>query len=883
MDTELYPHIFDIMTHILCVMDTDANVLTTNKAWEDTLGFAKEETAGKSFIEYVHPKDAERALGLIRRLRNGQTGRLSVLFGHAGEYKHIDWHMVRDDDKVYAAAKDIIPKVSEVKKGLAVFDESETIFNATTDALFLVHVDGNNVRYIKNNPAHRKLTGLNHIEGKSPEELVGAKMGKQISGNYKRCIKNMKPMDYDETLTLPAGKRIWHTMLTPVVLEGAFFIVGSSRDITEQKRAEEQVRHNLKGNISLVNILQHEASSEEAYLDFALHQALDLTESAIGCIYFYDEGTQAFTLDIWSTGKSKKADQPMASQMYETGVWRDAVKRREPIIANDYASSDLNQKSQPDKGSQLKRFLSLPVFDGKKIVAVIGVANKKDSYNETDIWQLTLLMNNVWKTIERMRSEQKLFEEKERLRTTLMSVGDGVIVTDADGHVDMMNDIAEKLTGWRLAEAKGKLFADVFHIFDEYTRKKCVDPVSNVLKNGRITELANHTILKSKNGEDIPIADSAAPIMQNKEIKGVILVFRDVSAQKQKQALIEKLSYHDQLTGLYNRHFFECEINRIDRHAHLPISFIIADVNGLKLTNDAFGHSVGDRLLVKAAKVIQSCCRKKDIVARLGGDEFVVLLPKTDEAYADEIASRIMKKCSKVKVKAVTLSISCGCSAKINSKDMIHEVMKTAEDRMYKRKLFEGPSIRSKIINSVVQALYEANCREQQHSERVSVICEKMACALGCPDRDVQELKMAGLLHDVGKVAIDTSVLDKEGRLEESEWAEVKRHPEIGYRILNALNDMSEIAQIALTHHERWDGKGYPQGLKGEEIPIQARILAIADAYDAMIFGRPYRAPMKHNEIVDEIIDNAGVQFDPDLVSVFIKDVMPGLKDTYSM
>ncbi|NTV91680.1 MAG: HD-GYP domain-containing protein, partial [Clostridiales bacterium] len=170
--------------------------------------------------------------------------------------------------------------------------------------------------------------------------------------------------------------------------------------------------------------------------------------------------------------------------------------------------------------------------------------------------------------------------------------------------------------------------------------------------------------------------------------------------------------------------------------------------------------------------------------------------------------------------------------------------------------------------------LHVKNPREEQHSKRVSEISQNIGRALDFPEIEISKLKAIGLLHDIGKIAIEESILNKPGKLTEDEMNEIRRHPEIGYRILSSSYEMLELTEGILAHHERWDGKGYPKGIKGEEIPRMARIIAVADSFDAMITNRPYRDAYSEDKAAEEIFRNAGKQFDPDIARVFVEKVL---------
>ncbi|MGB7595571.1 MAG: diguanylate cyclase, partial [Erysipelotrichaceae bacterium] len=311
---------------------------------------------------------------------------------------------------------------------------------------------------------------------------------------------------------------------------------------------------------------------------------------------------------------------------------------------------------------------------------------------------------------------------------------------------------------------------------------------------------------------------------------------------------------------------------------NLPITIMMGDLNGLKLINDSFGHAAGDEYLTKTAKVIKDTFRADDIVSRIGGDEFAIILVRTDSIEAIQILDRLKAKISHENVDGIDLSIAFGYHTKSMMSEDIGKVLENAENHMYRQKLYDRESVRSRTIDVIMNALFEKSHREMSHSRRVSEICGLFAEAMHLEKNNVERLKLAGLVHDIGKIGISESVLNKPSRLDEAEWEEMKKHPESGWRILISVNEFSEVAGYVLDHHERWDGSGYPNGLNGEEISLEARMIALADAYDAMTTDRPYRKGLEPSQAIYEIRKYAGRQFDPELAKLFIENVVPNLE-----
>ncbi|MCJ7690738.1 MAG: diguanylate cyclase [Clostridiaceae bacterium] len=361
-----------------------------------------------------------------------------------------------------------------------------------------------------------------------------------------------------------------------------------------------------------------------------------------------------------------------------------------------------------------------------------------------------------------------------------------------------------------------------------------------------------------------PFSEEAMKITLPLKVKNAI------EAMKRSEEIIY-LSHNDKLTGLYNRRFYEEVIKRLDTKGNLPISIIMGDVNGLKLTNDGFGHEAGDRLLRKIADILKSESRKNDIVARVGGDEFIIVLPETGTSETKKIVDRIKVKCNKEEENPIKPSVSIGFSTKEHAYQDINTVYKAAEDSMYNKKLMESKGVRSFIISSLRKTLYERTHETKEHSDRLIELSYKLGKELDLSIDQIYNLKLLALLHDIGVTAMPDYVLHKNRELTPEERIIMRTHCEIGYRIVSTSQELVHIAQEVLCHHENWDGSGYPQGVMGESIPLNSRILSVIDTYDSMMYGSFYQKSVTKKETMDFINKQSGKYFDPKIVEAFIK------------
>ena len=441
----------------------------------------------------------------------------------------------------------------------------------------------------------------------------------------------------------------------------------------------------------------------------------------------------------------------------------------------------------------------------------------------------------------------------------------GMLLIDKNGKILKANEAHCEFSGYKKSELEG------MNIFETVVPEEHIASAKNNIKkilNGEELEYVGKSI--NKFGEEIYIFFKETKVKLPDGKNCVLSMQVDYTDYKKQQKKIKYISFHDELTDLYNRSYMEEEIKRLNTRRQLPISFIMIDVNGLKIINDSYGHQKGDKLLKKTAEILKSSVRKEDIVARWAGDEFVILLPNTNEDKAKIIKNRIKEKCMKTEKDEIPVSLGIGIATKEDEKENIYDVLNSADKLMYKNKLTESKSAKNKLLKNLLSTLGAKSDETEEHALRMTNLAFKLGDKVNLNDEQLNILSLLATLHDIGKVTISEEILSKKSKLTTEEWEKIKEHPKMGYRIASASEEFAPVAKYILHHHERWDGTGYPSGLKGKDIPLLSRIITIVDAYDVMTNGRPYKKAMDKEEVIKELRDCAGSQFDPELVEEFI-------------
>ncbi len=464
-------------------------------------------------------------------------------------------------------------------------------------------------------------------------------------------------------------------------------------------------------------------------------------------------------------------------------------------------------------------------------------------------------------------TRQKESEEKDRfLSTVLMGISDCVVVTDTAFRITDVNAATEKNTGYSAGELMGKT-PEIFYTANE--DKSRFQTVTAEIMNKQVC--VREGVLRRKDGTTYISEHKITPLIgEDGEIYSYVAIIRDISSYKEREEQLAYFSYHDAMTGLYNRRYCEKASAGFDTPEKLPLAVVAVDINGLKLMNDVFGHAQGDELIRTTAAILKEACQGEDLLCRTGGDEFEIILLRTSRQRVRAFIHRIEEAARHRVVGRIQVSFAVGHALKEHYYQDLKIVRQEAENNMYINKKQHANVMQNQMIQVMLQDMNQKYYRESTHGRRVSQFSEVIGRALALDEKEIQNLKVLGEIHDIGKIKIARDILNKADLLSSEECEAMKQHPVIGYQIVRSVDEYTSLAEGILYHHERWDGRGYPKGLSGKMIPLHSRIIAIADAYEAMTSNRTYARTLSRAEALEELRVNAGRQFDPEIVTKFL-------------
>lgn len=470
-----------------------------------------------------------------------------------------------------------------------------------------------------------------------------------------------------------------------------------------------------------------------------------------------------------------------------------------------------------------------------------------------------------WTLNKTVKSKTKeLVESNNKIQTIVNAVPDMILIINNEGIIINLYNNCVKNYILLTEIAIGKSLSNIL-------RCKCEKPFEEYFEKAMNTEeTVSYECKISDNNSDCYFE---IRLKRCGETNNVMAIIRNITERKITEESMYKMSMYDITTGLYNRNYFESKINKYKKEEIIGMGIVVCDIDGLKLINDTLGHIKGDEYLILVAHILDKHFETKDFIARIGGDEFAIMIKNATVEKFEKIKEAINNEICQAnnKINIMPISVSFGFEIHTSSKLDLYYTFKKADNYMYREKLHHRQSMKSKNIKILTKMLKARDFITEGHGERLSLLAYKLAKVIGMSETDIKDVHLLAQFHDIGKVGISDSILFKPAKLSPDEMFEMKRHSYIGCCIASSSPDLAHISDWILKHHEYWNGEGYPIGLEGDKIPIQCRILAITDAYDAMTNDRPYRKAMSKAQAIEELRRCANEQFDPYLVEEFIK------------
>jgi len=833
----------DLSVDLICFTDFSGKFIKLSKSWKDTLGYELDELENHNFIDFVHPDDQKETIAKMELIGKNDTitSFVNRYRTKSGEYKSIEWNLRTDGRFHISIARDVTEKKKFegiLKETNWFLEQSQKIANIGS---FNFDIRGN--KWTSTSTLD-EIYGIDSTFERTFEgwlSIVDPDFQKKMLDYFTNDVL-IKKMPFDKEYVIrkvDTGEKRWVHGKGTIFYDDneiAVNMIGTIQDIHEQKVFDE---HRQKMETRL-----YEEKERFNIMFQSIGDGIISTDDKEQIVYI---NKSAENLTGWTGNDTigKSFEDVFVINNEKTG------KKQKNLIHEVLTSNAI---------FEMGKNTILTSKDGKKYHVADSTAPIRDLAGK--IVGAVMVFRDV---TERKKSELLIKQGSEiieKMQTGIYIYQLEDFNNDASLKLISANAASISIIGIKKDEIIGKYIDE---IFPNLRASGIPEKFADVVRTGVSFETEEFSY-DDNNIMNSCFSFKALRIQENQ----VCILFDDITEKKKYIEKIEFISLHDILTGIDNRTYLTNKLPEIDQEEQLPIAVILGDVNGLKLINDVYGHKTGDDLLKKIASILTKACPDYAIISRWGGDEFKIIIPHTTTDEANAILHKIKTLCLAESVGTVVPNISLGVCVKMTMSENIEDILHEAENRMYTHKLVEGKSIRNSIITSLQKSLFEKSRETEEHSKRLTLLTSKMAEQMQLSQPEIDEMNLLTTLHDIGKMGISNQILNKAGALTVKEWYEVKKHPETGYRIAQAITELSRISDLILNHHEHWDGSGYPNGLKGENIPRISRILAVIDAYDVMTSVRPYKSPMSKEQALAELEKHAGTQFDPAVVKEFV-------------
>lgn len=457
-------------------------------------------------------------------------------------------------------------------------------------------------------------------------------------------------------------------------------------------------------------------------------------------------------------------------------------------------------------------------------------------------------------SVDELREIQSLAQEK-----VLTAIETGILFIDYQGFIYDANESFLSLIEKSIEEIRGK----TIHVLEE-AMKTAIEQITEAPD-----EVVEYIQRKDERKETYALNYKKMMIDEENEI-GTLITFINVSKFEEEITRLEYTNYVDALTGQYNRMYFDKIIDQYNDHKYWPLAILTADLNGLKLINDNLGHQAGDNAIIKVAELLEKTTPERAVICRMGGDEFSIIIPMYEGAMVRTLINEIQKASENIPSVMKPL-ISIGYAIKTEDSQKIYDIIKTSDNDMYLQKMINKNNSRFYNEMALLKVLYYRTSETNERISRLVKLSQEFGRFLKLELKEIRYLSILTQIHDIGMVLLPDKILKSSKPLTSEEKGEMKKHPQLGYDLLKDIPQFNQIVEALRSHHEWWDGSGYPGKFKGDEIPKLARILMIIESYDGMTRSRSYKSAVSIEEAIELLMKGKGTQFDPMYTEKFIQ------------